>query len=147
MIREFREFIMRGNVLDLAVGIIIGAAFTAIVNSLVNDIIMPVIGLVLAGIDFSSIVITLREGTDTTPAVTINIGLFINAVIQFLLTAFAVFLIVKGFNEARRRAERPKPATPGAPPEPTVDERILLTLDRLNTNLDRIESRSSAPRQ
>lgn len=141
MIREFREFIMRGNVLDLAVGIIIGAAFTAIVNSLVNDIIMPVIGLILAGIDFSSIVITLREATDTAPPVTINIGLFINALIQFLLTAFAVFLIVKAFNEARRRAERPKPAAPAAPAAPTVDEQILTTLTRLNTTLEKMENR------
>lgn len=146
MIREFREFIMRGNVLDLAVGIIIGAAFTAIVNSLVNDLIMPIIGLLLAGIDFSSIVITLREATETAPPVTINIGLFINAVIQFVLTAFAVFMIVKGFNEARRRAEKPKPVTPAAPAAPTVDEQILSTLGKLNTTLEKMESRSNTPR-
>jgi large conductance mechanosensitive channel len=147
MIREFREFIMRGNVLDLAVGIIIGAAFTAIVNSLVNDIIMPIIGLVTAGMDFSSIVITLREATETAPPVTINIGLFLNAIIQFLLTAIAVFLIVKAFNEARRRAERPKPAAPSAPAVPTVDEQILATLGKLNTTLEKIDSRTSTSRQ
>jgi large conductance mechanosensitive channel len=146
LIREFREFIMRGNVLDLAVGIIIGAAFTAIVNSLVNDVVMPIVGMLTAGIDFSSIVITLREATDTAPPVTINIGLFINAIIQFLLTAFAVFLIVKGFNEARRRAERPKPATPAATPAPTVDERILATLDRLNTTLEKMDNAPGVPR-
>jgi large conductance mechanosensitive channel len=136
MIKEFREFIMRGNVLDLAIGIIIGVAFTAVVNSLVNDLVMPVIGLVTAGIDFSSIVITLKEAQGDTPAVTINIGLFINAIIIFLITALAVFLIIKAFNEANRRMQRQKvQEEAAAPAEPSVDEKILATLEKLDTTL------------
>lgn len=140
MIREFREFIMRGNVIDLAVGIIIGAAFTAVVSSLVNDLIMPIIGLVTAGIDFSSIVITLREAAGETPAVTINVGLFINALIQFVITAFAVFLLVKSVNEARRRMIRQKEVEVAAAP-PSTDEKMLATLERIDTTLLRIDSK------
>lgn len=141
MIKEFREFIMRGNVLDLAVGIIIGAAFTAIVGSLVADIINPILGLILAGIDFSNIVITLREAQGENPAVTINIGLFINAVIQFLITAFVVFLIVKSFNEMNRRFTRQKEEAAAPPPGPTVDEKILTTLERLDSTLQKIDTK------
>jgi len=123
MISEFRKFIMRGNVLDLAVGIIIGAAFTTIVNSLVKDVIMPPLGFVFGGVDFSNIFITLKDGM-TIPgpypsliaaqeagAVTINIGIFINALIQFLIVAFVVFLLVRGVNRMlqpiTRRITRP----------------------------------------
>jgi large conductance mechanosensitive channel len=121
MIAEFRKFIMRGNVLDLAVGIIIGAAFTSIVNSLVNDIIMPPIGYVLGGVDFSNIFINLSGGeyaslaeAQAAGAATINIGLFINAVINFLIVAFVVFLIVRSFNQMMERVQR-KQATPEDP--------------------------------
>lgn len=139
MIKEFREFIMRGNVLDLAVGIIIGAAFTTVVNSLVNDVIMPPIGLIIGGIDFSDIVITLRAAEGDLPAVTINIGLFINSVVTFLITAFAVFMVIKAFNEANRMMRRQKEEEkPAAPPEPTVDEKILAALEKLNTTLERM---------
>lgn len=141
MIKEFREFIMRGNVLDLAVAFIIGAAFTAIVTSLVNDVIMPVIGLVLAGIDFSAIVITLREASGDNPAVTINIGAFINAVIQFLIIAFVVFLLVKSINEMARRARRQKDV-PEAPAAPTLDEQMLANLERMNATLEKIERKA-----
>lgn len=140
MIREFREFIMRGNVLDLAVGIIIGAAFTAIVSSLVADIINPILGLILAGIDFSDIVITLRAAEGDNPAVTINLGLFINAVIQFLITAFVVFLIIKSFNEMNRRFTRKKEEEAAAP-GPSVDERILTTLENIDNTLKKIENK------
>jgi large conductance mechanosensitive channel len=141
MLKEFRDFLMRGNVLDLAVGVIIGLAFGAVVNSLVNDVIMPPIGLALSGIDFSSIVITLRaaDPANNVPAVTMNIGLFINVVISFLITALAVFLILKSFTAAKDRASRRKPVEPVVPPPPTTDERILATLERINANLDRIE--------
>jgi large conductance mechanosensitive channel len=139
MIREFREFITRGNVIDLAVGIIIGAAFTAVVNSFVKDLIMPIIGYITAGVDFSSIVITLKEASGDVPAVTINVGLFINAVITFLVTAFAVFLLVKMVNEARRRTERKKEEAP--PPPPTTDEKILATLERMDATLKRIDDK------
>jgi large conductance mechanosensitive channel len=98
MFKEFREFALRGSVVDLAIGIIIGSAFTSIVNSLVNDILMPPIGLLLGGVDFSDLFILLRPETADTPAVTINYGLFINNVIVFLIVAFTVFLLVRGMN-------------------------------------------------
>ena len=105
MLSEFKKFAMRGNVIDLAVGIIIGTAFTAIVNSLVNDLMMPPLGLVIGGIDFSDFFITLRgPHTDSlvaakqAGAVTLNYGLFVNSVIKFLIVAFAVFLLVKQIN-------------------------------------------------
>lgn len=109
MWREFRDFAVRGNVVDLAVGLILGAAFTTIVNSLVNDVIMPPIGLALGGIDFSSFFITLKgSGGYTTPeaakaagAVTLNYGLFINAIIKFVIVAFAVFILVKQINRLK----------------------------------------------
>ena len=141
MIKEFREFILRGNVLDLAVGIIIGAAFTAIVGSLVADIINPILGLILAGIDFSNIVITLREAAGENPAVTINIGLFINAIIQFLITAFVVFLIIKSFNEMSRRFSREKAEAVAPPPGPSIDERILTTLENIDGTLKKMETK------
>src|SRR5271154_3812310 len=106
--REFREFAMRGNVVDLAVGIILGAAFTTIVNSLVNDIIMPPIGLLLGGIDFSDFFVTIKGGAFPTVAaakaagaVTLNYGLFINSVIKFVIVAFAVFILVKQINRLK----------------------------------------------
>ena len=108
MWREFRDFAMRGNVVDLAVGLIIGVAFTAIVNSLVNDVIMPPIGLLLGGIDFSNFFVTLKGGSYPTVeaakaagAVTLNYGLFINAVIKFAIVAFAVFILVKQINRLK----------------------------------------------
>lgn len=113
MLKEFREFALKGNMLDLAVGVIIGAAFGKIVDSLVKDVIMPPIGLVLGGVDFSNLFIVLRQGAQPGPyptlaaageagAVTINIGLFVNALITFLITAFAIFLLVKSINRLRR---------------------------------------------
>jgi large conductance mechanosensitive channel len=116
MLKEFRDFALRGNVLDLAVGLIIGAAFGAIVSSLVDDIIMPPIGLILGGVDFSQLFVVLKGGDNYNTiaqakeagAVTWNVGLFINAVIKFLIVAFAVFLLVKAFNRlARREAAKP----------------------------------------
>jgi large conductance mechanosensitive channel len=108
MWREFRDFAVRGNVVDLAVGLILGAAFTVIVTSLVNDILMPPIGLLLGGIDFSDFFITLKGGAFPTVAaakaggaVTLNYGLFINAVIKFVIVAFAVFLLVKQINRVK----------------------------------------------
>ena len=127
MWREFRDFAMRGNVIDLAVGIIIGAAFTTIVNSLVNDIIMPPLGLLIGGIDFSNFFLTLKGGSFPTleaakgaGAVTMNYGLFINAIIRFVIVAFAIFLLVKQINRLAR--EEPK-APP--PPEPSREELLL----------------------
>jgi len=132
MLKEFREFAMRGNVVDMAVGLIIGAAFGAIVTSLVNDVLMPPIGMVLGGADFSELYVLLKEGTSPGPyatlaaakaakAVTINIGVFVNAIISFVIVAFAVFMVVKSVNAARRA---PAPA-PAAPPAPTPQEKLL----------------------
>jgi large conductance mechanosensitive channel len=132
MLKEFREFAMRGNVVDMAVGLIIGAAFGAIVTSLVTDVIMPPIGMVLGGADFSQLYVLLKDGTPSGPyatlaaakaakAVTINIGVFINTIVSFLIVAFAVFMVVKSVNAAHRA---PAPA-PAAPPEPTPQEKLL----------------------
>jgi large conductance mechanosensitive channel len=129
MWREFREFAMRGNVVDLAVGIILGVAFTTIVNSLVNDIIMPPLGLLIGGIDFANFFLTLKGGSYPTleaakaaGAVTINYGLFINAVIRFVIVAFAIFILVKQINRLRWQEEAKEPA---APPEPSREEVLL----------------------
>jgi large conductance mechanosensitive channel len=132
MLKEFREFAVKGNVLDMAVGIIIGAAFGTVVQSLVNDVIMPPIGLALGGVDFSEIAIQI--GTDPEgEAVTIGIGLFINNVIAFLIVAFAVFMIVRSFNKLKR-AEEAKEEAPAAPPEPSAEEKLLAEIrDLLKT--------------
>src|SRR6188508_1064078 len=108
---------MRRNVIDLAVGIIIGAAFTTIVNSLVNDIILPPLGMIIGGIDFSNFFVSLKGGSFPTleAAMTVNYGLFINAVIRFLIVAFAIFILVKQIN----RFAREEPKAPAPPPEPT----------------------------
>ena len=128
MWREFREFAMRGNVIDLAVGIIIGAAFTTIVNSLVNDLIMPPLGLLIGGVDFTNFFATLKGGSYPTleaakaaGAVTMNYGLFINAVIRFVIVAFAIFILVKEIN----RLKHEEPVEPAPPPEPSRQELLL----------------------
>ncbi len=130
MLKEFREFAIRGNVVDMAVGVIVGAAFGAIVTSLVNDVVMPPIGLLLGGVDFSNLFVVLKEGV-TAPgpyatladakaasAVTLNIGVFINAILNFTIVAFAVFMAVRAINSARRQA-------PPAPAAPTPSEALL----------------------
>lgn len=119
IIKEFQEFAVKGNVVDMAVGIIIGGAFGTIVKSLVDDIIMPPIGLALGNVDFSSIVFTLKQATADAEAVTINIGTFINNVIAFLIVAWAVFMLVKGMNSLKKKAEE-APAAPPAPPRSEV---------------------------
>ncbi len=106
MLNEFKKFAMKGNVVDMAVGIIIGTAFTGVVQSVVKDLLMPPLGLLVGNIDFSYVYITLREATDTNPAVTLNFGLFVNTVISFLILAFAVFLIVKNINKLQAIADR-----------------------------------------
>jgi large conductance mechanosensitive channel len=119
MFKEFKEFAMRGNVVDMAVGIIIGAAFGTIVKSLVADIIMPPIGLLLGNVDFSNLFIVLKEGATAGPfnaladaqkagAVTINYGLFINTVISFLIVAFAIFIVIRTINKLKREEEAPE---------------------------------------
>ena len=120
MLKEFKEFALKGNVLDLAIGIIIGAAFGAIVSSLVDDIIMPPVGLLLGGVDFSQLFVVLKgDATYNTVtqakeagAVTWNLGLFVNAVIKFVIVAFAVFLLVKAINRLTRKQEAKAPDAP-----------------------------------
>ena len=119
MLKEFKAFAMRGNVIDMAVGIIIGAAFGKIVTSLVTDVIMPPIGLLLGGVDFSEIMITLKQAVGEEPAVTMNIGVFINTVIEFIIVAFSIFMVVKGMNSMKKKEEE-KPAEPPKPSEEVV---------------------------
>ena len=133
MLREFKEFAMRGNVLDMAVGIIIGAAFGTIVNSLVTDVIMPPVGLALGGVDFTNMFVTLREGAKAAGpyaslatakdagAVTLNYGVFVNSIVSFLIVAFAIFMIVKGANSLKQE----QAAAPAEPPAPTADQKLL----------------------
>jgi len=121
MYKEFKDFAIKGNVIDLAVGVIIGGAFGKIVSSLVDDVLMPPIGLLLGGIDFSHFELTLRQAEGTTPAVMLRYGLFINNIITFLIVAFAIFLFVKWVNRLRRaEAKQPSP-----PPAPTKEEALL----------------------
>jgi large conductance mechanosensitive channel len=133
MLKEFKEFAMKGNVLDMAVGIIIGAAFGAIIASLVADVLMPPIGLVMGGMDFANMFVTLRDGAKAAGpyasladakaagAVTLNYGVFVNAIVNFLIVAFSVFLLVKGVNTMRRA----QAAAPAPPPGPTPDQALL----------------------
>lgn len=125
MFKEFKKFIIKGNAIDIAVGIIIGAAFGKIVSSLVEDIIMPPIGVLLGGVDFSNLAITLKKATENTAAVTINYGIFINTLIDFIIIAFAVFIIIKQINKLNRKEEE-------KPTEPTED---VLLLREIRDNL------------
>ena len=109
MIKEFREFAMRGSVLDLAVGIIIGGAFGKVVSSMVNDVLMPPLGVLMGGVDFSDLGVTLREATDAHAAAVFRYGVFVNNVIDFMIVAFAVFVVIKATNRIRGSAE-PQPA-------------------------------------
>jgi large conductance mechanosensitive channel len=129
MLKEFKEFAMRGNVLDMAVGIIIGAAFGRIVSSLVNDVIMPPIGLLMGGLDFTNLFVTLGDGTydslaaaEEAGAPVIKYGLFINNVLDFLIVAFVIFLVIRSMNRLKRKEEA---APPPAPPEPSAEEKLL----------------------
>lgn len=115
MWKEFKQFAMRGNVVDMAIGIIIGMAFGRIVTSLVNDIIMPPIGLLLGNTDFSNLVLTFRAKTEAAEAVTINYGIFVNTVLNFIIVAFAIFVVIKQINRVKKKPEAP-------PAEPTTKE-------------------------
>ncbi len=128
MLNEFKQFAMRGNVVDMAVGIIIGAAFGKIVSSLVNDVIMPPIGLLMGGVDFSNLFVNLGEGTfaslaaaEEAGAPIIKYGVFINTVLDFVIVAFAIFMVVRGMNKMKKKEEE----APKAPPEPPAEEKLL----------------------
>jgi large conductance mechanosensitive channel len=119
MLQEFKAFAMRGNVVDMAVGIIVGGAFGKITTSFVNDVLMPPIGLLLGGVDFSDRVVTLKDAVADAPAVTLRYGSFVNTILDFVIVAFAIFLVVKAMNTLKKEA-------PAAPPAPTKEE-VLLT--------------------
>lgn len=125
ILKEFQEFAMKGNVIDLAVGVIMGAAFGPIVSTLVDNVIMPPIGLLLGGVDFSSYMFVLKPDPDAAKIVAIKYGLFINALIKFLITAGAIFLLVKAMNEAKKRFDKPAAAAPVTPPPPPPTEVYL----------------------
>ena len=121
MMKEFKEFAAKGNMVDMAVGIIIGAAFGKIISSLVADILMPPIGLLIGGVDFKSLKLTLQQAVGDAAAVTLNYGIFIQAIVDFLIVAFAIFLLVKGVNAMRKKQEE----APAAPPAPSAQEVLL----------------------
>jgi large conductance mechanosensitive channel len=115
MLKEFKEFAVKGNVVDMAVGIVIGAAFGKIITSLVGDVIMPPIGVLLGGVDFSNLSIIVREAIDKKPAVVISYGKFLQTVIDFTIIAFAIFMAIKAMNSLKKK-EKEAPAAPAAPP-------------------------------
>lgn len=130
MLKEFKEFAMRGNVVDLAVGVVIGAAFGKIVSSVVADVIMPPIGLLLGGVDFSDLKLVMKEAVGETPAVTLNYGSFIQTCVDFLIIAFAIFLLVKLINSLKRE----EAAAPPPPPVPSAEEALLAEIRDLLKN-------------
>jgi large conductance mechanosensitive channel len=120
MLQEFKAFALRGNVVDMAVGIVVGAAFGKITTSFVNDVLMPPIGLLLGGVDFSDLSLTLKAKTETSEAVSLNYGVFVNTVLDFVIIAFAIFLVVKVMNTLKKKEE-------AAPPPAPSKEEVLLT--------------------
>lgn len=113
MLKEFKEFASKGNAIDMAVGLIVGAGFGKIINSLVNDVLMPPLGLLIGGVDFKNLKITLKAATILEPAVTMNIGIFINTVVDFTIIAFTIFLVIKGMNVVRtKKQEQQKTESP-----------------------------------
>jgi len=141
MLKEFKEFAMKGNVVDMAVGIVIGAAFGTIVSSLVSDVIMPPIGILLGNVDFSNLFYVVKEGAIPGPyetvalaaeagAVTINWGVFIMTIISFIILAIAVFFVIRGINNMRKQEEE----APEAPPEPSAEEKLLTEIRDLLKN-------------
>ena len=122
MMSEFKSFAMRGNVVDMAVGIVIGGAFGKIVSSFVNDVLMPPIGMMMGGVDFADLAVVLKEASGDVAAVTLNYGSFIQTIVDFLIIAFAIFMVVKAMNNMKKKEEE----APAAPPKPSAEE-VLLT--------------------
>lgn len=129
LLQEFKEFAVKGNVIDMAVGVIVGAAFGKIVTSLVGDVVMPPIGVLLGGVDFSNLAVTIHETTDGKPVV-IAYGKFLQNLIDFTIIAFVIFMAIKGINKLKR----PAPATPEAPPTYTKDQELLIEIRDLLKN-------------
>ncbi len=132
IVREFKEFAMKGNVVDMAIGIIIGAAFGKIVSSLVADVIMPPIGVILGGVDFSNLAITIKHATVNSPAVVIGYGRFIQTLVDFIIIAFALFFVVRAINSLKKKQEE----APQVPPAPSKEEQLLAEIrDLLKTRV------------
>lgn len=121
MMSEFKSFAMKGNVVDMAVGVVIGAAFGKVVTSLVNDVIMPPIGVMIGGVDFSDLAITIQDATADTAAVTVNWGNTAQTILNFIIIAFAIFMVVKGMNKMKKKEEE----APAAPAKPSNEELLL----------------------
>ena len=121
MMSEFKSFAMRGNVIDMAVGIVIGGAFGKIVSSFVNDVLMPPIGMMMGGVDFSDLAVVLQEASGDVAAVTLNYGSFIQTVVDFLIIAFAIFMVIKAMNNMKKKEEE----APEAPPKPSAEVELL----------------------
>jgi len=119
MVKEFKEFAMKGNMLDMAIGIVIGAAFGKIVSSVVADVLMPPLGMLLGGVNFAALKLTLKEAVGDTAAVTLNYGAFLQTVVDFVIVAFAIFLMIKGINSMRKKQEE-APAAPAPPPNQEI---------------------------
>lgn len=120
-VEEFKTFAMRGNVVDLAVAVVIGGAFGKIVSSLVDNIIMPIVGVLTGGVDFSNLGVTLKEGVGNTPPVVLGYGAFLNSILTFVIVAFAIFSVVKLMNTLKRKEE----GAPALPPKPSKEEKLL----------------------
>ena len=139
-LEEFKAFAMRGNVIDMAVGVVIGGAFGGITTSIVNDIIMPLISMITGGLDFSAWKWVLKEavldetGAEVAAAVSVNYGNLISVIVNFIIIAFAIFCVVKALNKARELTEKKKEEEPAAPPEPSAEEKLLTELRDLLKN-------------
>lgn len=123
LIQEFKEFAVKGNAVDMAVGVIVGAAFGKVVSSLVADVFMPPIGVVVGGVDFTKLAVTIKEAADNAPAVTLNYGMFIQSIVDFTIIAFVIFLMIKMINSLKK--EEPTAPEPAAEPAPTKEELLL----------------------
>jgi large conductance mechanosensitive channel len=131
MMSEFKSFSMRGNVVDMAVGIVIGGAFGKIVSSFVNDVLMPPIGMMMGGVDFSELAVVLKEASGEASAVTLNYGIFIQTVLDFLIIAFAIFMVIKAMNNMKKKEEE----APAEPPKPSAEVELLTEIrDSLKNN-------------
>ncbi len=138
MMKEFKEFAAKGNMLDMAVGIIVGAAFGKIITSLVSDVLMPPVGLIIGGVDFKTLKLTLKQAVGDTAAVTLNYGVFIQTIVDFVIVAFAIFLLIKGVNAMRKKQEE-APAAPAPPTQEILlgEIRDLLKIRSLGTGSSR----------
>ena len=130
MMSEFRDFAMRGNVVDMAVGIVIGGAFGKIVSSFVNDVLMPPLGMAMGGVNFTELSMTLKEATEEAAAVTVNYGSFIQTVVDFIIIAFAIFMVIKAMNSMKKKEEE----KPAEPPKPSAEENLLSEIRDLLKN-------------